>query len=447
MDRKKGESLLSFPNEYVILDIETTGLSPEYDEIIEIGAIRVKDNIVIEEFQSLVKPQHKINEFIEKLTGITNEMVQNSPKLSSVLPSLKKFIGDSYITGYNINFDLNFLYDSFFKELKIELINDYIDVLRLARLVITKDEVQNRKLKNIAKYFKLEFEGIHRVSNDCMLTLQVFIKLQEVIRQKYGSLEEFIEERKKARKGYIDIKNITSEADSIDMDNPCYDNEFVFTGTLEKMNRKDAMQLVVNLGGRIGNSVTKKTNFLVIGELDYSKTITNEKSSKILKAEGLKLKGIDIEVIPESVFYDMIPNDILNSISAKKKEVKIAEDIKLKCDILIYTSGSTLKYVPYNLELFRKNLSIEEKLNLFHICCQEGLLEYEDKKATYEKELLKMKVTELQEMLKKLGLECSEKNKKPLIARILENINIDEYILEPIFKLTIKGEEFLKHNK
>lgn len=443
MERKKGESLLSFPNEYVVVDIETTGLSPEYDEIIEIGAIRVKDDVVIDKFQSLVKPQHKINEFIEKLTGITNEMLENSPKLNSVLPSLKNFIADSCIIGYNVNFDLNFLYDSFFKELGFELKNNYVDVLRITRLIVNKDEIQNRKLKNIAKYFNLEVDGIHRASKDCILTLQIFIKLQEVIRQKYGSLEAFIEERKKARKGYIDIKNITSEAESIDIDNPCYDNEFVFTGTLEKMNRKDAMQLVVNLGGRIGNSVTKKTNFLVMGELDYSKTITNEKSSKILKAEELKLKGIDIEIIPESVFYDMIPNNI----SIEKKETEIADDIKLKCDILIYASGSTLKHIPYNLELFRKNLSIEEKLNLFHICCQEGLLEYEDKKVTYEKELLKMKVTELQEILKKLGLECSEKNKKPLIARILENINIDEYILEPIFKLTIKGEEFLNNNK
>ncbi|MGO5426530.1 exonuclease domain-containing protein [Fusobacterium mortiferum] len=443
MERKKGESLLSFPNEYVVVDIETTGLSPEYDEIIEIGAIRVKDDVVIDKFQSLVKPQHKINEFIEKLTGITNEMLENSPKLNSVLPSLKNFIADSCIIGYNVNFDLNFLYDSFFKELGFELKNNYVDVLRITRLIVNKDEIQNRKLKNIAKYFNLEVDGIHRASKDCILTLQIFIKLQEVIRQKYGSLEAFIEERKKARKGYIDIKNITSEAESIDIDNPCYDNEFVFTGTLEKMNRKDAMQLVVNLGGRIGNSVTKKTNFLVMGELDYSKTTTNEKSSKILKAEELKLKGIDIEIIPESVFYDMIPNNI----SIEKKETEIADDIKLKCDILIYASGSTLKHIPYNLELFRKNLSIEEKLNLFHICCQEGLLEYEDKKVTYEKELLKMKVTELQEILKKLGLECSEKNKKPLIARILENINIDEYILEPIFKLTIKGEEFLNNNK
>ena len=128
MERKKGESLLSFPNEYVVVDIETTGLSPEYDEIIEIGAIRVKDDVVIDKFQSLVKPQHKINEFIEKLTGITNEMLENSPKLNSVLPSLKNFIADSCIIGYNVNFDLNFLYDSFFKELGFELKNNYVDV-------------------------------------------------------------------------------------------------------------------------------------------------------------------------------------------------------------------------------------------------------------------------------------------------------------------------------
>lgn len=447
MERKKGESLFSFPDEYVVVDIETTGLSPEYDEIIEIGAIRVKDGVVIDEFQSLVKPQCRINEFTEKLTSITNEMLENSPELNFVLPSLKNFIADSCIIGYNVNFDLNFLYDSFFKELGFELKNNYVDVLRIARLIVNKDEIQNRKLKDIAEYFNLEVDGIHRASKDCILTLQIFIKLREVIRQRYGSLEAFIEEQKKARKGYIDIKNITSEVDSIDVDNSCYENEFVFTGTLEKMNRKDAMQLVVNLGGRIGNSVTKKTNFLVMGELDYSKTITNEKSSKILKAEELKLKGINIEIIPESVFYDMIPNNILNNISTEKKETEITDAIKLKCDILIYASGSTLKHIPYNLELFRKNLSIEEKLNLFNICCQEGLLEYEDKKVTYEKELLKMKVTELQEILKKLGIECSEKNKKPLIARILENINIDEYILEPIFKLTTKGEEFLNSNK
>ena len=291
MERNKGESLLIFPNEYVVIDIETTGLSPEYDEIIEIGAIKIKDNEVVGEYNSLVKPKQEISSFIENLTGITNEMVKDAPKIKDILPKFKEFISDNYILGYNVNFDINFLYDAFLKKINVEFKNNYIDVLRIARLVIEKNEVPNRKLKNMAEYFKIDIEKIHRTQYDCILTFQIFLKLQEVINQKYGSLESFIEERRKAKYKYIDIKNITPDTENIDEDNSCYDNEFVFTGTLEKMNRKDAMQLVVNLGGKLGNSVTKKTNFLVMGELDYSRTITNEKSSKIIKAEELKLKG------------------------------------------------------------------------------------------------------------------------------------------------------------
>ena len=80
----------------------------------------------------------------------------------------------------------------------------------------------------------------------------------------------------------------------------------VFTGTLERMLRKDAMQAVVDLGGQVGNSVTKKTNYLILGNNDYCPLITEGKSSKQKKAESLKLAGNDIEIISEDVFYDMI---------------------------------------------------------------------------------------------------------------------------------------------
>ena len=76
--------------------------------------------------------------------------------------------------------------------------------------------------------------------------------------------------------------------------------------TLEKMARKDAMQIVVDLGGLVGNSVTKKTNYLILGNNDYCSSIKGGKSSKQKKAESLKLAGNDIEIISENVFYDMI---------------------------------------------------------------------------------------------------------------------------------------------
>ena len=83
----------------------------------------------------------------------------------------------------------------------------------------------------------------------------------------------------------------------------------VFTGTLERMQRKDAMQLVVNLGGSCGDSVTAKTNFLILGNNDYCTTIKDGKSTKQKKAEALILKGNDLQIISETTFYDMISED------------------------------------------------------------------------------------------------------------------------------------------
>ena len=77
----KGKSLLQFPNNYVVFDLETTGLDSNYDEIIEIGALRVRNNKIVEQFTTLIKPEYPIDEFITELTGITNEMVNDSPNI------------------------------------------------------------------------------------------------------------------------------------------------------------------------------------------------------------------------------------------------------------------------------------------------------------------------------------------------------------------------------
>ena len=88
-----------------------------------------------------------------------------------------------------------------------------------------------------------------------------------------------------------------------------YGRHVVFTGKLEKMFRKDAMQLVVNLGGVLDNTVTKKTNYLVLGNNDYNAILHGEESSKHKKAEQLKLEGGDIEIIDELTFYDILQDE------------------------------------------------------------------------------------------------------------------------------------------
>ena len=80
----------------------------------------------------------------------------------------------------------------------------------------------------------------------------------------------------------------------------------MFTGKLEKMIRRDAMQLVVNLGGVLDKNVTKQTNYLILGNNDYNAILKGEKSSKQKKVERLKLEGQDIEIIDELTFYDLL---------------------------------------------------------------------------------------------------------------------------------------------
>ena len=147
---QKGNSLIEFPNKYIAFDIETTGLDPMYDEIIEIGAIKIENGKEVEVFSTLVKPKYEIDEFISELTGITNEMVKESPSIDKVLPEFIDFIKDSIILGHNVNFDINFIYDNLIKCDMNPITNDFIDTLRLSRRLLP--ELKHHRLSDLADY-------------------------------------------------------------------------------------------------------------------------------------------------------------------------------------------------------------------------------------------------------------------------------------------------------
>lgn len=314
MKRKyKGNSLLEFPDSFIVLDIETTGLSPEYDSIIEIGALKIEKSVVVNQFESLIRPNSYqsdglyIDSYIESLTGITNKMLVNAPTISDVLPKFYNFIGDSILVGHNVNFDINFLYDYFENYLQKPLSNDFIDAMRLSRII--HPEHQHHRLKDLIERYSIVVDSSHRSIADCTATLAVANKLSEEIIHLYGDVNSFLISRKKHHcHKSLNANDIHTTNTEFDIEHPLYGKVCVFTGTLQKMLRKDAMQIVSDLGGTNGNSVTKKTNYLILGNNDYCSTIIDGKSSKQKKAEKLKLEGNDIEIIPENVFYDMIEN-------------------------------------------------------------------------------------------------------------------------------------------
>ena len=300
---KKGKSIIAFPDEYFIIDIETTGLDPEYNEIIELCAIKVVNDEATDTFHTLIKPETPIDDFITNLTGITNDMVKNAPPIKESLFNFVSFINNGIIVGHNINFDYNFIYDYSASQLNMPFTADYIDTWRIARKLYP--EMQHHRLKDLVSHFNLSEDNIHRAATDCELTLKCFLEMKKEVFHQFETLETFIESFKKKSKN-LNAKDITTNITEFDITHPLYGKICVFTGALDKMSRKDAMQAVVNLGGEVGNGVTKHTNFLVLGNNDYCSSIKEGKSQKLKKAEEYKIKGNDIEIISENVFYSLI---------------------------------------------------------------------------------------------------------------------------------------------
>lgn len=282
---------------YCVLDLETTGLSPNYDSIIEIGIIKVKENKIVDKYNSLINPGFLINEYITSITGITNEMLKGKPKIIDLKKEVLNFIGNDVLVGHNISFDVSFLQKGFNEELK----NEYIDTLQFCRKLFK--ELSHHRLTDMSNYLEIS-RNEHRSMSDCLCTKELYDCIKEKMKNNGLEINDIFAKKNYSSKN-IDIHAIKPDNIEIDEDNFFYNKHCVFTGKLEKMIRKDAMQLVVNVGGILDNSVTKKTNYLILGNNDYCSSIKDGKSSKHKKAEKYKLEGQEIEIIDEDTFYNL----------------------------------------------------------------------------------------------------------------------------------------------
>lgn len=299
--REKGKNLLKLVNDYTVIDLETTGFDPKFDSIIELSAIKVSNSKITDTFSSLVNPEYEIDEFTTELTGITNEMLKDAPVLEDILPKFLDFLSNSVILAHNANFDINFIYDISEKPFK----NDFIDTLRVSRRVF-KNQFENHKLVTIANALDLEHKPSHRGLDDCYCAYDLFEYIKKYINENNLDVNKIF-----STNYTFKASDIVAENDNFDVNNPLYGKTCVITGALEKLVRKEAMQIIANLGGINADSVTKKTDFLILGNNDLCKLIKDGKSSKQKKAEELILKGKDLKIISENVFYDII-NDFLS---------------------------------------------------------------------------------------------------------------------------------------
>ncbi len=162
-------------NDFVVFDVETTGLEPDTCEIIEIGAIKVEKGKLTDTFQTLVKPKKEIPSLITDITGIDNAMVADAPNIKKVVADFVLFSKNCVLSGYNVGFDMRFLQNAG-KEIDYHFENQVEDAMVYAR---NKLFLGNYTLKNVAKHLNVSLKEAHRALNDAIATAKVLLALNK----------------------------------------------------------------------------------------------------------------------------------------------------------------------------------------------------------------------------------------------------------------------------
>ena len=190
----------------VILDFETTGLSPDIgDRAIEIGAVRLVNGEVTERFQELMNPGRRISAFIEDYTGISNEMLVDADCCESVMDRFADFIGNDNLIAHNASFDKRFL-DAELARINRSYSGDFSCSLLLSRRIF--QDAHSHKLGELVRFSNIESSGgFHRALYDSEMTAKVWMKMLENIGERYGLFDipfELIQKLTKTPKKGID---------------------------------------------------------------------------------------------------------------------------------------------------------------------------------------------------------------------------------------------------
>lgn len=374
--RIKGKSLISPVDDYIVFDLETTGLNCNDCEIIEIAAIKYINNIESDKFVTLVRPQYPIDKAITALTGITNEMVENAPTIDDVIYNLFDFIGDSVLIGHNINaYDLNIIYDLYKEYFCKDLTNDFIDTLSWAKRGLN---LEHNRLVDIAEHYEIDVKDAHRALADCITNFMVYDKMRAdfefplkskkktnksrqvnyrndtvqlqilngiltgitfddiLTEQEILSLKSWLDMNENLS-GQYPYNQVLSIVDDIikdekiektvldntlrklkDIINPLSNNDnaneainvinknICLSGEFNIGTRKDVEIVLQNIGAVIQKSVTSKTDYLIVGNLNSPNWKCGTYGNKIKKAKELEEKGKCIKIYNETEFFEKL---------------------------------------------------------------------------------------------------------------------------------------------
>ena len=171
----------NFNDTFVVFDLETTGFSAEVDQIIEIGAVKIKDGQITDRFSSFVNPKVPISFRIENLTGISDSMVMDAEPIEKILPEFLEFCGDAVMVAHNAGFDTSFIINNA-ERLGIKYDPTIMDTVLLAQFVIPN--LHNYKLDTLCKHLAVSLENHHRAVDDAQATAYIYLKMVKMLEER-----------------------------------------------------------------------------------------------------------------------------------------------------------------------------------------------------------------------------------------------------------------------
>lgn len=275
----KGQSLLNLIDDYTVIDIETSMNGRIYGEIIEIGAIKVRNNQIVASFSELIKPTKPIDRWTQTIHHISNDMVKDKPPIEIVYPLFLNFIETDILIGHNVHFDINYLYDYHQELNQPPLSNDFVDTLRLARR--TLKGLKSYSLSNLSVHFGFS-ETNHRAVDDALVTHRLY----QLLKNRWSVSERlFLLDDSKVSL-FNDVKIFKEKA-------------VVFSGRFNRFTRKQAAQIITNSGGQVLNKLHLGVDYLIVG--DYQQLSTKHK-----QAIELQSLGYPIKILTQQEFIDLI---------------------------------------------------------------------------------------------------------------------------------------------
>lgn len=302
-EKKNNKEIEGLPLDFYVFDLESTGTSCRTSEICEIAALKVVGGEVVDEFETLVYIDGEIPPDAARVNHIKKDMLRDAPHMTAALVSFINFIGsDSVLVGHNITaFDLKFI-NSVADRCGVKFgYKNAVDTLTLARRAWPG--LQSYKMDSLRSWLDLDTNGCHRALKDCLDEYALYMRIRKDVEE--GNVSIAPSKKGRSRSGVKwsgkwtrkKAKDFTTEKIKFDENHPLFDKSVVLSG-IEGDEYDEYLQAICDLGGHPQDNVTKKTNYLVIGD--------NPGKGKVAKAQEYRDKGVCIDIIRERVFEDLI---------------------------------------------------------------------------------------------------------------------------------------------